>query len=101
MDSDDSFFKPRQLLATALGISVGISWNNAVRELVDDYVKTDTGEGAFYTALMVTVIVVLIYFATNWTHRTAVGLFGETKAPSGGSMAGGSTAALPGDSPPM
>lgn len=81
MDSaeDDSFFKPRQLLATALGISVGISWNNAVRELVDDYVKTDTGEGAFYTALMVTVLAVLIYFATNWTHRTAVGLFGETK----------------------
>ena len=79
---DAYFIRPQQFLTTALGITVGVAWNNAVREVVDDVVGTDTGFGALVYAVLVTLIVLLIFYTVNLTHWFHTG--GEEKGSGAG-----------------
>ena len=65
---DPQFINSRKFLTTALSITVGIAWNKAVREMVDEVLGTDTGFGAAVYAVLVTVVVLLIFYTVNLTH---------------------------------
>jgi len=73
MDSDGSpsqFIDPQRLLTTGLGISVGVAWNAAIREIVDDFLPTDESTGALVSAVLVTVLAVIIWALANLFHTT-------------------------------
>jgi len=63
-----SFLEPSRLVNTALGITVGIAWNNAVREGVDDFVGKNVADNALITAVLITLVVLVMYFLMNKGH---------------------------------
>ena len=68
MDSAESsspFIDPQRLFTTALGISVGVAWNAAMREVVDDYLPTDESTGALVSAVLITVLAVIVWAMAN------------------------------------
>ncbi len=70
-EENPSFLEPGRLVNTALGITVGIAWNNAVREAVDDFAGKSIVESALYTAILITLTVFIMYFLLNGGNRLA------------------------------
>lgn len=91
MASDDDskgsgldFIDPQRLFTTALGITVGLSWNNAVREAVDEYIDVETAGGAVWAAVLITLLAVAVYHLANVFYRITHSAFSSPQEEFGG-----------------
>jgi hypothetical protein len=82
--SGPDFIDPQRLFTTALGITVGLSWNTAVREAVDEYVDVKSAGGALWVAVLVTLLTIAVFYLANFVFRVAHSAFSSPETWSGG-----------------
>lgn len=73
-----SFLEPAKVMNTAMAITVGIAWNNAVKEGVSDFLGLSDAEGAITAAVLITLTVIVLFYLLNRGHGIISGMSGKT-----------------------
>jgi hypothetical protein len=72
-----TFLEPAKVMNTAMAITVGIAWNNAVKEGVSDFLGLSDAEGAIAAAVLITLTVIVLFYLLNRGHGIISGMSGK------------------------